>query len=133
MNDRRTAILSAIGGVAALCVATLVVVLAVRPAPIRALVEPAGVETPADFTYTIPPGTHDRVAAGENVAIFPDELSARVGQVLRLVNNDTEALTVGPFYVGAGETMVQRFTHTGLYQGICTVHTDGQVVIRVTA
>lgn len=117
----------------ALLVATVALVFATRPAPIRALVEPAGVETPADFTYTIPPGTHDRVAAGEDVDIFPNELSARVGQVLRLVNNDTEALTVGPFYVGAGETMVQRFTHTGLYQGVCTVHADGQVVIRVTA
>lgn len=131
MNARPATTRRVIAAALVAVVVTVVLIVATRPAPIRALVEPAGVETVADFSFTVPLGTHDRVAAGEDVDVFPDELSAHVGQVLRLVNNDTEPLTVGPFYVGAGETLVQRFTREGLYQGVCTVHADGQVVIRV--
>jgi plastocyanin len=91
--------------------------------------DPTAVE--ADYTYTIPPGTGAKFEAGEYVEILPGELTVRVGEVMRIVNQDDRNHLIGPFFVGAGETLTQRFSTAGEFTGLCTVHPSGQFMLKV--
>jgi hypothetical protein len=84
-----------------------------------------------DFDYLIPPGTADRIAAGEEVEIVPQELVIEVGESIRIVNDDAVGHIVGVFYVGAGETLTQRFDSPGELSGECSVHPSGAFTLRV--
>jgi plastocyanin len=86
----------------------------------------------ADWAFTIPAGAGERIDAGEALAILPAEMDVRVGQVIRIVNEDDRGHLVGPFFVGAGETLVQRFSSPGEFVGECTVHPSGRLVLRVS-
>lgn len=93
----------------------------------------AGTVAPAeiDFDYVIPAGTSEQIDAGDEVEILPAEIDATVGQVIRIVNDDERGFNVGPFFVGAGETISQRFGAAGEFTGECAVHPSGQLVLRV--
>jgi plastocyanin len=93
----------------------------------------AGDATTFEHDYTIPAGTADRIEAGEFVEIVPLELTVKVGEAIRIVNEDDEGHVVGVFFVGAGETMTQRFTAPGELSGACSVHSDGEFTLRVVA
>lgn len=93
--------------------------------------EPAA-DQAADHQFTIVPGTGEAMDRGEQVDILPAELDVRVGQVLEIVNQDDRGHLVGPFFVGAGETLRQQFASPGTFEGICTVHPSGQFVLTVT-
>ena len=82
---------------------------------------------------TIPAGTAERFEAGERIEIVPSELTVRVGESIRILNDDAAGHVVGVFYVGAGETMTQRFTAAGELSGTCSVHSDGEFTLRVEA
>lgn len=84
-----------------------------------------------DYEYTIPLGTGDRFDAGEVVEILPGEMTVRVGEVMRIVNQDDRQHLIGPFFVGAGETLTQRFASPGEFTGLCTVHPSGEFVLTV--
>lgn len=83
--------------------------------------------------FTIPPGTADRIAAGQVVEIVPAELVVKVGDAIRIVNNDTEDHVVGVFFVASGETLTQRFNSEGVLEGECSVHPSGAFTLRVEA
>lgn len=85
-----------------------------------------------DYDYLIPAGTADRMSAGEAVDILPAELRVTVGEVIRIVNEDEEGHFVGIFYVGAGETVTQRFASAGEFVGACSVHPSGQLTLEVS-
>ena len=87
--------------------------------------------TRADISFVVPPGTGARLDRGERVEILPARIEARVGQVIRLVNRDSRGYLLGPFYVGARETLTQRFTSPGTFEGACAVHPSGQIVLVV--
>lgn len=87
--------------------------------------------TDADYLYVIPAGTAERMAGGEQVEIIPGNLDVRVGEVIRVVNDDEEGHFVGIFYVGAGETVTQRFASPGEFEGNCTIHPSGRLVLTV--
>jgi plastocyanin len=114
--------------VAALCVAVLAACGDDRSG---ALVEPVDASNPADYVYVIPEGTAARIASGEPIAILPAELDVRVGETISIVNEDVEGHFVGIFYVGAGETVSQRFASPGEYVGQCSVHPSGLLTLRV--
>ena len=84
-----------------------------------------------DYSYTIPAGTGDTIDRGESVDILPRELDVRVGEVLELVNLDSRGHLVGPFFVGKGETLRQRFNAPGTFIGECSVHDSGEIVLTV--
>jgi plastocyanin len=84
-----------------------------------------------DWDYVIPAGTAARIEAGEDVEIVPADLTVRVGDVIRIVNDDTSDHIVGVFFVGAGETLTQRFKTEGVLQGECSVHPSGSFTLRV--
>lgn len=86
----------------------------------------------ATYEYLVPTGTGDALDRGETVEILPPTLEAKVGEVIRIINEDERGHIVGPFYVGPGETLVQRFASPGVFQGNCTVHPSGQFELRVT-
>ncbi len=85
----------------------------------------------ADWSYTIPAGTGARLDAGEEVELLPQRIDARVGEVIRIVNEDGRGYLLGPFYVGPRETLTQRFTSPGTFRGECAVHPSGELVLVV--
>ena len=95
--------------------------------------EQAADDVAAEHDYVIPPGTGERLDAGEEVEIVPLVLDAVVGETIRIVNDDDRGHVVGVFFVGAGETLTQTFTSPGEFTGTCTVHTDGEFTLRVSA
>lgn len=86
-----------------------------------------------DHEFVIPLGTAYQIAAGEDVEIVPRELVVNVGDSLRIVNEDDRGHAVGVFYVGAGETLTQRFDSPGVLEGLCDVHPSGSFTLRVEA
>lgn len=94
-------------------------------------IDDVGAEEPT-FAYVIPAGAGDALDAGTPLEILPAELDARVGDVLEIVNEDDRGHLVGPFFVGANETLTQRFASAGEYSGVCTVHPSGEITVTVT-
>ena len=85
----------------------------------------------ADYEFLIPAGTGAALDAGEDVEILPAELEVAVGEVIEIVNEDDRGHMVGPFWVGEGETLRQRFSTPGEYVGQCTVHPGGELILTV--
>ena len=92
--------------------------------------EDGGVGT-IDYSYTIPEGSGEAIDRGEPLDILPQSLEVQVGEVLELVNQDDRGHLIGPFFVGAGETLRQRFNAPGSFIGACTVHPSGEFVLTV--
>ena len=63
--------------------------------------------------------------------MLPGELVVSVGETIRIVNEDERGHNVGPWFVGANETVSQRFSSPGEFEGVCTVHPSGQLVLVV--
>jgi plastocyanin len=95
------------------------------------LIERGEESAAADYLYVIPEGTADDLAAGEPVQIIPGNLEVRVGELIRVVNEDDEGHFVGIFFVGAGETVTQRFASPGEFEGNCSIHPSGRLVLTV--
>jgi hypothetical protein len=95
------------------------------------LVVEAGTSGAADYSYTILPGSGEAIDRGEPLEILPGELVGHVGEVIELVNLDDRGHLVGPFFVGAGEIMRQRFNSPGDFVGACSVHPSGEFVLTV--
>jgi hypothetical protein len=55
-----------------------------------------------------------------------------VGDVIEIRNDDDRGHLIGPFFVGAHETLRQEFSSPGEFIGDCTVHPSGQIVVVVT-
>ncbi len=87
----------------------------------------------ATYEYVIPAGAGEALDAGTPLEILPGELEVRVGETIRIVNDDDRGHSVGPFFVGANETLTQRFSSPGEFVGICTVHPSGEFVLVVSA
>lgn len=85
----------------------------------------------ADYRYVIPAGTGVRLDGGAKVSLLPARIDAKVGEVIRIRNDDTRGYLLGPFYVGPKETLEQRFTSAGTFTGTCQVHPSGQLVLTV--
>ena len=85
------------------------------------------------FDYVIPAGSAARSKAGEHLLIFPSVLRAKVGDTVRIVNEDTEVHEVGPFTVAPGQTLTQSFISEGTYEGVCTTHPGSTFKVVVTA
>ena len=90
-----------------------------------------GSASPADYFYLIPPGAGEALDRGQPLEILPGSLEVSVGEVIEIVNDDDRGHLVGPFFVGANEVLRQRFASPGEYEGICTVHPSGQLILTV--
>jgi plastocyanin len=95
--------------------------------------EAVGALDAATFEYLIPAGAGEALDAGTPLEILPAQLEVSVGDTIRIENQDDRGHTVGPFFVGANETLTQRFSTPGEFEGVCTVHPSGQLVLIVNA
>lgn len=83
-----------------------------------------------NYDFVIPFGTAARIAAGENINIVPDRLDVKVGDTMRVRNEDAKAAQVGFFRVNPGETVTMRFTTPGRFEDKCDVRArDNQLFI----
>ena len=115
------------------------------PAPIRAIVaillvgiigfaaaacggsDDAGPEEPT-YSFVIPAGSADRIEQGEVTRHpAPRARSRELNETIVIVNEDDEAHQLGPWFVGAGETLRQRFTTAGVFEDACIGAPLGQV------
>lgn len=87
----------------------------------------------ATYEFVIPVGAGEALDAGQPLEILPAELDVQVGDSIRIVNEDDRGHTIGPFFVGANETLTQRFSSPGEFVGVCTVHPSGEIVLTVNA
>ena len=87
----------------------------------------------ATYEYVIPVGAGEALDAGTPLEILPGELEVKIGETIRIVNEDDRGHSVGPFFVGANETLTQRFSSPGEFVGVCTVHPSGEFVLVVSA
>ena len=94
--------------------------------------EDAGPEEPT-YSFIIPAGSGDRIDAGETLDILPRELVAQLDETVIIVNEDDEAHILGPWFVGPGETLRQRFTTEGVFEDSCSVHPSGRFTVVVEA
>lgn len=94
-------------------------------------IAPAAADEPATYEYVIPEGAGEALDAGQPLEILPGELVVTVGETIRVVNEDDRGHNIGPFFVGAGETLSQRFSSPGEFVGVCTVHPSGELVLVV--
>ncbi len=93
---------------------------------------PDGNIVEATFDFTIPLGAGDALDAGEPLEILPAELNVTVGETIRIVNDDDRGHNIGPWFVGPEETLTQQFSSPGEFEGVCTVHPSGQLVLVVS-
>jgi len=92
-----------------------------------------GANEATDYEYVVPYGTGNRLDGGEVIELMPPTLDVRVGESIRIVNDDTRDYMIGPFFVTAGQTLAMRFTHPGKLTGICLVNAGGEFTINVVA
>lgn len=83
------------------------------------------------ISVDVPPGTMARIESGEQIELLPRTLQVDVGDTLEVVNRDDRLHEVGPYTVGAGQTVRQTFTSPGTIEGVCTLHPDGAITIVV--
>lgn len=91
------------------------------------------VDQPPGQTHTIdiPHGTAERLAAGEDVEIIPDELDFTLRDVLVIENRDSVAHTIGPFEIGPGERSEHSFGEAAAFSSYCSLHPSGTISISI--
>ena len=101
--------------------------------PVYDLRDGASSDVEADYLFLIPPGSGDRLDAGLPVEIMPNRLDVVVGETIEIINQDDRNHLVGPYFIGAGETLRQRFSSVGQLEGVCTVHPSGEIVVNISS
>ncbi|MGD9997796.1 MAG: hypothetical protein AB7R77_17015 [Ilumatobacteraceae bacterium] len=77
--------------------------------------------TPKVVEIVVPAGTQDRLDRGETVDVMPAKLEFRVGDTLRIRNDDRADQYVGPYFVVAGDQFELTFGSAGRYEGLCNL------------
>ncbi len=85
------------------------------------------------FTFVIPDGSAELVEQGEKLDILPRELNAELYDTIVIRNEDDDPHFLGPWFLGPGETLRQRFTTVGVFEGTCSVHPSGEFTVNVVA
>lgn len=87
---------------------------------------------PRTVEFVVPAGTAARLAAGEKVVVMPDRIELRVGDSLSIRNDDVVDQSVGPFFVGAGNTVKFTYGKAGTFEGYCALSEGERYEIIVT-
>ena len=95
-------------------------------------VNDAGTDVAADYAFLIPAGSGAAFDAGTPLEILPQLFEANVGETIEIVNEDDRLHSVGPWIVGAGETLRQTFVSSGEFFGLCTVHPSGEIRVVIS-
>lgn len=90
-----------------------------------------GAPPSTDHEIVIPAGTATRLAAGEEVILFPADLDVKLRDRLIVVNDDDVDHRIGPFTIDAGARLVTKFAEVMTVNGFCSLHAGGEVNITV--
>lgn len=68
--------------------------------------------------FVIPAGTAARIRRGEDPGVIPRRLDVRIGDRIRVRNDDTEVARLGIFDVSPGETATMNFLEETVLTGV---------------
>lgn len=91
--------------------------LAPTTATIDASATTQGAKEPVTHDFVIPDGTSAAIVRGDDVDIIPRQLDVRVGDRIRVRNDDVEIVRLGIFDVKPGETVSMNFNTAGTMEG----------------
>lgn len=115
-------------------VAVIVVSLGVFAVALGSVLTSCGDEPePRTIEFVIPAGTAERMAAGETVVVMPSRLEFKVGEKIRIRNEDSVKQSVGPYVVAAESEMLLQYGKEGTYEGYCPLSEGESYEIVVTA
>ncbi len=80
----------------------------------------------------VPFGTQARIDRGETVSVMPAKLQLRVGDTLRIRNDDEVEQYVGPYLVLAGQQFELQYGAAGRYEGLCALSGGARYEIVIT-
>ena len=86
---------------------------------------------PQRFELAIPPGTAERVAAGEAVPSIPADMVFIAGDRLLVRNEDRVSHSVGPFWIPAGTTATIPFDTPSSASFSCTINPNKFIGVEV--
>lgn len=86
------------------------------------------------YVVRVPPGTAARIAAGEEVELFPQRIELKLSEydTLEVRNDDSEPLTIGPYRIAPGQRFVQHYEGPGTFDLVCSIHGPEGLRIVVT-
>jgi multidrug efflux pump subunit AcrA (membrane-fusion protein) len=70
----------------------------------------------------IPVGAQARLDAGERVAILETEIRVKVGETVRIRNDDVVDHVIGPYYLQSGAALQQTYRTPQTIQYVCFVN-----------
>ncbi len=80
----------------------------------------------------VPAGTQAKLDRGELVDVMPAELNFRVGDVIRIRNDDSVDQYAGPYLVQAGTQFELKYGSPGKYGGLCSLSGGSTYLIVIT-
>ena len=80
----------------------------------------------------VPAGTQDKLDRGEIVDVMPALLEFRVGDTLRVRNDDSHVQYAGPYRVLPGEQFELVYGAPGRYGGLCDLSGNSRYEIIIT-
>lgn len=86
----------------------------------------------ATYEFVVPYGTSVKIDQGQQVDLMPQRLDVKVGDSIRIKNQDGRDYMIGPFFVTAGQELAMRFTQPGELSGVCQMNPEGEFLINVT-
>lgn len=86
---------------------------------------------PQRVELVIPPGTAQRVAAGEAVPSIPANFIFVVGDTLVIRNEDVVDHQIGPFWVPAGTSVSDYLDRPSTLSYFCTIHPSRYIGLEV--
>ena len=84
-------------------------------------------------TFLIPPGTQERLDAGEEAVDFPSEIAINVGDTIVIENQDDAVHAFGPFTILPHTTLTKRFETAKVYENTCTFHQNKKMKLVVNS
>jgi hypothetical protein len=88
---------------------------------------------PETITLTIPAGTAARVANGETPPTIPDTMVFVLGDILKVVNEDSANHQLGPLFIPAKATATLSFDALQEYAYTCSFRADRYLGLSVRA
>lgn len=85
------------------------------------------------ITLTIPPGTAEQVARGEQPPTIPQDMIFIVGDVLVVENEDSVAHELGPLFIPPGSSARLEFSSEESYSYSCTFQPGSRLGLDVRA
>lgn len=75
-----------------------------------------------EIVFAIQPGTAERQAAGEVVAMFPPEIKMTLGSrdILVIRNDDTVPVSIDGLLLDPGQKATQKYFTTGIFTLVCS-------------